>query len=272
VPQRNPPSDDTEARADAIGRAPPFSTWPRDALLRLAAAASVTSHRTATTLIANGRRCDTIILPVEGLLTSCVSTPGGRRVVFKFDDSAYAYGLAPLLDDLPLQHDLTTDGPVTVMRVPHVAVRAELARLPSLWETIAAELNRRGRRMTKQMQQFVFDAPLVRAASLLLGLIAQDGKPVEDGPVAIPMRLPQERLAELLGTSRQWATALVRELCAAGLVDWRYGRVTVLDPAALRRLADRSIDSLGQPGAAVTGQPHGERVRRPGTHAYRHDN
>jgi hypothetical protein len=46
--------------------------------------------------------------------------------------------------------------------------------------------------------------------------------------VDIGLRLPQERLAELLGTSRQWATVLVREVSNAGIVEWRYGGATVL--------------------------------------------
>lgn len=238
--------NDTEVRADVIAQTVPFTAWAHDALLRLADASSFYSHRSGATLIVNGQRCDTVTVPVEGTLLSSVSSPGGRRVVFKFDDFFYAYGLAPLLDGLPMPHDLVADGPVAVLRIPHTAIRGELARLPALWESIAVEVNRRGRSVNMQMQQFVFDAPLVRAASLLLGLLTKGGKDDHDGPVAIELHLPQERLAELLGTSRQWATALVRELSSAGLVAWRYGRVTVLDVHALRSLAARGIDAVGQ--------------------------
>ena len=237
---------DPEARADAIGRAAPFSAWPRDVLLQLAAAGTVSSHRRGTTLIGDGRRCEHITVVAEGAVLSTVSSPGGRRVVFKFDASAYPYGLAALVDGLPLPHDLVADEPVTVIRIPHAAIRAELARLPALWESIAVELNRRGRSVNMQMQQFVFDAPLVRAASLLLGMLEMGARPAAPGPVPIELRLPQERLAELLGTSRQWATSLVRELSKAGLVDWSYGRVTVLDVQALRQLAGRGIEATGQ--------------------------
>lgn len=187
-----------------------------------------------------------ITIPVEGAVLSSVSSPGARRVVFKFDDSSYVYGLAALVDGLALPHDLVADGQVTVIRIPHVAVRAELTRMPSLWESIAVEVNRRGRGVNMQMQQFVFDAPLVRAASLLLGMLARSGKDGDPGPVAIELRLPQERLAELLGTSRQWATAMVRELSKAGVVEWRYGRATVLDVQALHSLAAKGIDATGQ--------------------------
>ncbi len=142
-------------------------------------------------------------------------------------------------------HDLVADGAVTVIRIPRAAIRGEMQRMPSLWESVAVEITRRGRSMNLQMQQFVFDAPLVRAASLLLGLLANKGADGEHGPVVIELRLPKERLAELLGTSRQWATTLVRELSQAGLVEWRYGRVTVLDVQALRTLAARGIGVMG---------------------------
>lgn len=237
-----------EARADAIGQAAPFSAWPREVLLRLALASSASSHPDDTCLITDGQLGSTVTVVAEGTVIASVSNPSGRRVIFKFDDSRYAYGLASFLDGLPTPHDLLAAGPVTVVRIPFAAIRAELAQLPSLWESIAREVNRRGRGVNTQMQQFVFDAPLVRAASLLLGLLAKDGHDGGDGPVAIGLRLPQERMAELLGTSRQWATALVRELTAAGLVEWRYGRVTVLDVHALRTLAAKGIDVTGQRG------------------------
>lgn len=238
--------DDPEALADVIARAAPFSAWPRDVLLRLGTAASVASHRSGTTLVFGGQRRDSITIVADGRVISSVSNPAGRRVIFKFDDASYAYGLFSLVDGLTLGHDLVADGAVTVLRIPRAAIRGELQRLPSLWESVAVEATRRARGMNLQMQQFVFDAPLVRAASLLLGLLANKGMDGEHGPVVIEHRLPKERLAELLGTSRQWATTLVRELSQAGLVEWRYGRVTVLDVQALRNLAATGIDATGQ--------------------------
>jgi CRP-like cAMP-binding protein len=243
---------DPVARADAIGRAAPFSDWPRAALIRLALASGVFSHRSETCLIVDGQHLDHITVVAEGSVISGVSSSGGRRVIFKFDDSHYAYGLTSFVDGLTVPHDLVAAGQVTVIRIPHAAIRAELSRLPSLWESIALEATRRGRGFNRQMQQFVFDAPRVRAASLLLGMLGKSGQLGDDGPVTIDLRLSQERLAELLGISRQWATALVRELSQAGLVEWRYGRVTVLDVPALRKLAAGGIDVMGQRNVPLT--------------------
>ncbi len=257
-----------EAHAEAIGRAAPVSAWPRDVLLRLAAASSVSSHRSGPHLIEASRRCDIITIVASGTVVSSVSSPGGRRVVFKFDDVPYAYGLFSLVDARTQGHDLIADEPVTVIQIPHAAIRGELERMPSLWESVAVEVTRRARGMNLQMQQFVFDAPLVRAAWLLLGMLARKGMDGERGPVAIEHRLPQERLAELLGTSRQWATALVRELTQTGLVEWRYGRVTVLDVQALRSLAAGGVDHMSQASEHPAPRRHVDRATASGTGAY----
>lgn len=246
--------NDLESRAAAIGQAPPFSAWQLPELSRLAAASSVSNHRSGTYLIVAGERCEAVILVVEGAVLSSVSSEAGRRVTINFDAESYAYGLAPLVDGLAQQHDLVADGHVTALRIPHAAIRAELSRKPALWESIAAEATRRGRAFMAQSHQFVFDAPLVRAAAVLLGLVAKSGKDTGDGPVAVDLRLPQERLAEMLGTSRQWVSALVRELSDAGLVEWRYGRVTVLNVKALRVLASSSVNVAGREGVRHGGR------------------
>lgn len=233
---------DTEARADALARAAPFSAWPREALLRLAAASNLARHPPGTMLIVNGQRCDQITVIANGTVLTSVSTPSGRRLTYKIDDAAFAYGLASLADGLPLQIDLVADGPVTVIRTPIAAVRAELTHMPALWQSIAVETIRRSRRYATQLNQFVLDTPLVRAASLLVDLLVRTGQDGVDGVVPIDFRLSQERLADMLGISRQWATAVVREMTHTGLIEWRYGRVTVLDVKALRSLALKGVE------------------------------
>ncbi len=245
---------DADARADAIARAAPFSGWPRAVLLRLATAARVSSHPPQTVLIVNGDRCDQITVIAEGTVLTSASTSGGRSLTYKIDRAAFAYGLAALADGLPLQIDLVADSAVTVVRIPIAAVRAELACMPALWESVAVETIRRSRRYARQLNQLVLDTPLVRAASLLSGLAGKSGQGARQGPVAIEFRMSQERLADMLGVSRQWATAVVRELSQAGLVDWRYGRVTVLDVPALRSLAAQGVDGMA-PGREASRRP-----------------
>jgi CRP-like cAMP-binding protein len=146
-----------------------------------------------------------------------------------------------MLDGREMASDLIAVERVTALLIPYAAIRAELAQAPALWESVAVDAGARARSYTDQMKHFLFDTPQVRMAALLLSL-AQEGSRSDDGTVLIGVHLPQERLAEVLGISRQWAAGLVRDMCRSGLVRWRYGRVTVLDLDGLRTIAQSSVN------------------------------
>jgi CRP-like cAMP-binding protein len=180
---------------------------------------------------------------VRGPVQATVTAAGGRRVIFSLAPEGGLFGFAPLVDALPMQHELSTLAPARGLRIPFTAVHAELDTSPALWASVAREATSRCRRFFGHMRERAFDAPRVHMAALLLGLAQPVDGPAGDGTAELSVRLPRERLAEMLGVSRQWATQLVQELTAAGLVSWRYGRVTLLDIEALRALATGGVNA-----------------------------
>jgi hypothetical protein len=61
------------------------------------------------------------------------------------------------------------------------------------------------------------------------------------GAVLIAHKQPQDKLAEMPAISRQGAAQLIREMVDDGPLQWRYGRVTLLDLPRLRALAGQSV-------------------------------
>lgn len=228
-----------ELLARGIARFSPFKAWPLPSLLRLARAGTVSRHPPGAVLVRYAQAQQVLSFMLEGASQVAITDAGGRRVTFLYDGSTMVYGLAPLFDGEPMLHDLLAVDPVVLLRVPIAAVRTELAAAPALWESVGAEMCARYRRSAQQMTRFVFDAPRVHMAALLVGLAGQGAG--GDGPIRIDMRLPQEKLAEMLAISRQWATQLIREMVQDGLLQWRYGRVTLLDLPRLRALAGQSV-------------------------------
>lgn len=234
---------DLQSRADAIGRAPLFRCWPAPALLRLARAASVTSHAPGALVVERGPAKGVLTVIVDGTALACVTDPEGKRVTFKVAAGASVHGLIPLVDGKEMANDVIALDTVSAIRIPHAVLRAELQAQPLLWESVAIDLAERARRYTEQMKRFVFDQPLVHLAVLLAGLARSAGGVVPGQPVVIEARLSQEMVAEMLGISRQWASTLVRDLVADGILRWRYGRVTVLDFDRLRTIAEQGINA-----------------------------
>jgi CRP-like cAMP-binding protein len=236
-----------QSRADAIGTAPLFRSWPAPALLRLAQAASVATHAPGALVVAGGPTTGALTVIVDGTALACVTGPEGRRVTFKLAADVSVHGLIPLVDGKEMANDVIALDTVRAIRIPHAALRAELQATPMLWESVAIDLAERARRYTEQMKRFVFDQPRVHLAVLLTGLARSSGIAAQGQPVVVEQRLSQEMVAEMLGISRQWASTLVRDLVADGILRWRYGRVTVLDFERLRELAEQGINSRGEP-------------------------
>jgi CRP/FNR family transcriptional regulator, cyclic AMP receptor protein len=201
----------------------------------------VSVHRPGGLVVDSSRSCHALTLVVEGTVQACVTATAGRRITFKVGGPGGVYGVIPMLDGREMPSDLIAVASVVALAIPYSAVRAELIRTPALWESLASEMGVRARGYTDQMRRFLFDGPRVRMAALLASF-AHGSAQSKDGSVALPLQLSQERLAEMLGISRQWATGLVREMCDSGLIGWRYGRVTVFDMDGLRAIARESIN------------------------------
>jgi len=235
--------NDEQQRAAAIAAAPLFRSWPEPALLRLARAASVASHAPGALIVERGPTKNVLTVIVDGTALACVTDPEGKRVTFKVAAGASVHGLIPLVDGKEMANDVIALDTVTAIRIPHAALRAELQAQPLLWESVAIDMADRARRYTEQMKRFVFDQPRVHLAMLLTGLARSAGRDLAGQAVQIEQRLSQELIAEMLGTSRQWASTLIRDMVKDGLVRWRYGRVTVLDFERLRTIAEQGINA-----------------------------
>jgi len=233
-------SNSVAQRQRVIAACRMFSAWPTSATHRLAQSSRVRSVTRGAAVIAEGRIVDALTLVCEGSVEASETGPDGRRVTFKVARDG-VYGLLPLLDGREVPSGLTAIEPATVLEIPYSAIRAELAVQPGLWESIAIEAGLRARGYTIQLKRFMFDAPRVRAAAVLLGLAATSGEPTATG-IRIALPLSQERFAEMLGVSRQWVSTFVREMARGAVVRWRYGRVKLIDLPGLQAIARQGID------------------------------
>jgi hypothetical protein len=83
---------------------------------------------------------------------------------------------------------------------------------------------------------------LERLASVLFNLAKETGVLTDDG-IEIPDVPSHEKLAAMVGATRQWVSVSLERFRARGLIAARGRRFVVLDMSALRALAD-SEDNL----------------------------
>lgn len=231
---------DPAVRAAAIASTAPFNSWPEPAVHRLARSSHVVKIARGATVVAAGEALESIVLVADGVVQASASAVTGRRFTFTLARPARVYGLIGLVDGNAMTTDIVAVESTEALHIPAIAIREELVRDPTLWKSVAIELATRSRSYIDAFTRQLFDSPRARLARLLVTMAAKSGE-VEGARIMIRLRLTQEHLGEMLGVSRQTTTALIREMTAAGLIEWRYGRAIVIDLKTLREIAEGGI-------------------------------
>ena len=118
---------------------------------------------------------------------------------------------------------------VTVCVMSRSDVRRLLLADPRVAARISEILGRRLAALEQRLSDTVFKSVPQRVGETLLTLASQ--RSLGRAPV---VQVTHEQLAALVGTSRETTTKVLGELAARGVVGLGRGRITVLDPDALR--------------------------------------
>ena len=102
--------------------------------------------------------------------------------------------------------------------------------------TVADQLRWANRRRT----DFAVYPAHVRLARLLVEIAEVCGRPTADGGVEIGVPLSQPELATMIAIAQATVQKAIQELRGRGLISTGYRRLTILDPAAMRALAEPS--------------------------------
>jgi len=110
-------------------------------------------------------------------------------------------------------------------------------RFPSVGVNIIRYLSGRLAASEREREVMAFRTVEHRLAARLVELSERFGQPTEDG-VAIDVRLTQQELADMIGTSRETLATTVASLRERRVLDMHNQRVVILDLPRVRELAD----------------------------------
>jgi len=110
-------------------------------------------------------------------------------------------------------------------------------RFPSVGVNIIRYLSGRLAASEREREVMAFRSVEQRLAARLVELSERFGQPTEDG-VAIDVRLTQQELADMIGTSRETLATTVASLRERRVLDMHNQRVVILDLPRVRELAE----------------------------------
>src|SRR5690554_5853876 len=149
----------------------------------------------------------------------------GREALLTILSPGNWFGEISLFDGLPRTHDAHAMGPTEVLVIPRREFHQLLERRPELYPHFMRLLCLRLR---------------ARLAKRLLMHAQQYSEPGPGGD-RLSIQLSQETLGLMLNSSRQSINRLLKQFEQAGWVQIHYSQISILDEAALTRVATGSL-------------------------------
>lgn len=223
----------------ALLRASWLADFPEEVIAEAAACGSVRAVEEDTLLHARGAEADGFYTIASGAVRFTRTTADGHATTIAVLDAPNWFGEISLFDGLPRTHDAHAAGPTVVMFHSKTDFKRLLSRHPAIYERFAKILSLR-LRATFDLVEEAAVAPLSqRLARRLLELAHLRPSALNSATIARGRDVPltQEELGQLLGKSRQSISKFLHLWEQNGLIQTKYGRISIKQPDALRKLA-----------------------------------
>lgn len=214
------------ARSVACGR---LRELPRTALDRLTLRARSGYFPAGADIRSSGESRPACYLLLNGLVRTCLGSPGGRQLAIRYAGPGAILGLATVFTDAEVHVRLRAVTACTVLSL-NVEVLRELVREdPRVGEVMLHELADRVVTCLDAIGEAAFASVADRVLTHLLDIAARD-----PGGSPMVVRITQRELADEVGSVREVVVRALRELRSAGLVRTERDRIVLLDAARAR--------------------------------------
>jgi len=224
-----------------LQQAPLFAGIDAAALGQLAQRAGTKRLSTDQPLFHKGDPGGELFGVLKGRLRVRGLAPDGRTMVFSYLDPGAIFGEISVVDQQPRSASIDAAEPSEVLVVHRSHFAPFVRENPQVAINLARMLAARLRRISDQTEDAFLLAIPARLARRILSLGEAYGKPAGSG-LQIAIRLPQQELGELVGATRESVNKLLRRWSEQEIIRVEGGILTVLDPAALRDVADMMVD------------------------------
>lgn len=173
---------------------------------------------------------------LKGRLKILATGADGKEVVFGIDGPGKVIGEIALMDSNPRSATVVAMEACELLTLHRRDLIPFLEKHPKVTIELAGVLAARLRKLSEHTEDALFLTLPSRLAKTLLQLSATYGQETGDG-LLINVRLPQQDLADLVGTTRESVNKQLRSWEEEGLVKLERTRITILERDGLEQSA-----------------------------------
>ena len=175
---------------------------------------------------------------LSGALKVGAVGPQDRELTLTYLEPGAWFGEISIFDGQPRTHDAQAQGPTEVLQLSGLDFEAVYAAHPSFARALLQLQCARLRLLFGALEEANALPLEQRLARQLLNLGRSHGQAEMDGALRIALHLPQDALAQLLGTTRQRINQALKAWEREGMLRQRYGEIALLQQPRLRQLAE----------------------------------
>lgn len=205
----------------------------RDVLSR----AKQRSYKKGQKLHARGDACDGVYYVVQGCVRVSGISREGSETILDFYGPGMWWGEVAVLGDLPRQHDATAYENSDLLHVSTAEIEGLIAAHPAFSRALLKLEAQRLAFLLSALEAYSAQSMEQRLASRLLMLATSFGRS-NGGPhnLKIDLHLPQEVLAQLVGTTRQRVSQILKTWQSQGLIAHGYGHILLRDRQVFEKM------------------------------------
>jgi len=174
---------------------------------------------------------------LEGRVKMIKHSENGKDVVLDMISSGGMLGELAAFNGEPYPATAQAMEPTVVASIQRDDYLRLLKQYPALALGVIEELGRRLREAQEMIKSMAVERVERRIARILLKLAATTGSSSEEG-IVIELPLTRQDIAEMVGTTVETPIRTMSKFRKKGLVQTKRGRVIILDPHQLVRIAE----------------------------------
>jgi len=226
---------------DLIQESGIFSKMPSHVTDEILAVSRIRDFADTTVIYAKGDEGDGLYGILEGAVRFSVIGVEGKEVLLGIMRPGQWFGEISMIDGGPRPTNAIARPGTKVIFLARKKFDRILKAQPDLYQSVVQFLCEHVRFTFSFADDATFLAVPARLAKQLLVFIDHYGEPGAS-PVEIGQRLTQEELGRMVGASRESVSQHMNQWRREKLLDFKYGRITVLKPEKFRAIVE---DALG---------------------------
>jgi CRP-like cAMP-binding protein len=223
---------------EALRRVELFSGLDTDQLAELAGKLRGKRCAAGQVICLRGDPGNSLYLIRSGRVRVVLTSPAGKEVVLNLLGAGDFVGDLALLDGAPRSADVIAHDDCELLALDRSDFMAFLDTHPAAAKHLLAVMSKRLRHNADLIEEVAFLDIGARLARLLLALASERGQ--RHGDEIVIGNLSQSDLAGMISATRESVNKWLAAYRRRGLVEWRQGRLVILQPKRLDRLAEVS--------------------------------